>query len=65
MEAMQLRRDGLTWHEIGGDIVVLDLVKSVYLRLTGSGKVVWELLAEPRTKQDLRGRSRGALRDRD
>jgi hypothetical protein len=42
---MRLRRDGLTWQAIGDDIVVLDLQGSVYLRLNGTGRVLWEALA--------------------
>jgi hypothetical protein len=50
---MQLRATGLTWHEAGDDIVVLDIEQSVYLKLTGSGRVLWEQLTQPRTEDDL------------
>jgi Coenzyme PQQ synthesis protein D (PqqD) len=50
---MQLRRDGLSWHVAGEEVVVLDLEGSVYLRLNGSGRTLWELLTEPRTEDDL------------
>jgi hypothetical protein len=50
---MQLRQDGLTWHVAGDDVVVLDLQGSVYLRLNGSGRVLWERLAEGATEDDL------------
>ena len=50
---MQLRREGLTWHVAGDDIVVLDLEGSVYLKLNGSGRLLWERLAEPTTESEL------------
>ena len=50
---MQLRQSGLTWHVVGDDVVVLDLNGSVYLRLNGSARVLWERLVEPCTDADL------------
>jgi Coenzyme PQQ synthesis protein D (PqqD) len=50
---MQLRQDGLTWHVAGGDVVVLDLEGSVYLKLNGSARVLWERLAEPCNEAEL------------
>ncbi len=51
---VQLRQADLTWQVAGDDIVVLDLAGSVYLKLNGSGRVLWEALAEPCTESDLR-----------
>lgn len=42
---MQLRQAALTWHVAGDEVVVLDLEGSVYLKLNGSGRVLWERLA--------------------
>ena len=50
---MQLRQSGLTWHVVGDDVVVLDLNGSVYLKLNGSARVLWEQLVEPCTDADL------------
>jgi hypothetical protein len=50
---MQLRSDGLTWHVAGEELVVLDLEGSVYLRLNGNGRRLWELLAEGSTEAEL------------
>ena len=50
---MQLRQSGLTWHVVGDEVVVLDLDGSVYLKLNGSGRVLWEALAEPSTEAAL------------
>lgn len=43
---MQIRTESLTWQVAGDDVVVLDLAGSVYLKLNGSGRVLWESLAE-------------------
>ncbi len=50
---MRIRQQDLTWHVAGDDVVVLDLEGSVYLKVNGSGRVLWELLAEPRTQDEL------------
>ena len=50
---MQLRQTGLTWQVVGGDVVVLDLEGSVYLKLDGSGRTLWEALVEPSTEAEL------------
>lgn len=50
---MQLRQEALTWHVTGGDVVVLDLQGSVYLRLNGSARTLWERLTEPATEAEL------------
>jgi Tfp pilus assembly PilM family ATPase len=51
---MQLRQAGLTWHVAGDDVVILDLKGSVYLKVNGSGRVLWERLAEvPSSEQQL------------
>jgi hypothetical protein len=53
MVMMQLRQDRLTWHVAGDDVVVLDLKGSVYLKLNGSGRTLWERLAEGCDHTDL------------
>lgn len=50
---VKLRQAGLTWHVAGDDVVVLDLEGSTYLKLNGSGRVLWECLAEPCVESDL------------
>jgi hypothetical protein len=50
---MQLRQDRLTWHVAGDDVVVLDLGGSVYLKLNGTGRLLWERLAEGATEAEL------------
>jgi len=53
MVTMQLRQADLTWQIAGDDVVVLDLEGSVYFKLNGSGRVLWEALTEPRTEPEL------------
>jgi hypothetical protein len=53
MVMMQLRQENLTWQVAGDDVVVLDLRGSVYLKLNGTGRVLWEALVEPRTDSEL------------
>lgn len=50
---LQLRPTALTWHVVGSDVVVLDLEGSVYLKLNGSGRVLWERLAETASTEAL------------
>jgi hypothetical protein len=50
---MQLRHDQLTWSVAGDEIVVLDLKGSVYLKLNGSGRLLWERLAEGADEMEL------------
>jgi Coenzyme PQQ synthesis protein D (PqqD) len=53
MVMMQLRQGDLTWQIAGDDVVVLDLAGSVYLKLNGTGRVLWEHLADPTTDREL------------
>lgn len=50
---MHLRQAGLTWHVAGDDVVVLDLERSVYLKLNGSARLLWERLAASSTDDEL------------
>ena len=50
---IQLRQSGVTWQVVGDDIIVLDFDGSVYLKVNGSGGVLWDRLGEPATETDL------------
>lgn len=50
---MELREAGLTWHVVGDDVVVLDLEKSMYLKLNGTAKILWECLTTSSTEVEL------------
>ncbi|HVX09493.1 PqqD family protein [Humibacter sp.] len=50
---MRLRTEGITWQEIDGELVILDLQSSMYLTTNGSGAFLAKLLTEERTEQEL------------
>jgi hypothetical protein len=50
---VQLRQGSLTWHVAGDEVVILDLQGSVYLKLNGTARVLWERLAESCTEDEL------------
>ena len=53
--AVQVRQDGLSWHLAGDEVVILDLDGHVYLKLNGTGRVLWERLSEGASEDDLVG----------
>jgi hypothetical protein len=50
---MKLRVDDVTWREIDGDLVVLDLRSSKYLTANASAAVLMKELTEERTEVEL------------
>lgn len=50
---MQLRQDGISWQEIDGELVVLDLERSVYLTTNVSGAFLTKLLVEEHSRDEL------------
>jgi Coenzyme PQQ synthesis protein D (PqqD) len=50
---MKLRVDDITWREIDGDLVILDLRSSTYLTANASGTVLMRQLTEERTLPQL------------
>lgn len=50
---MQLRSDGVSYREIDGETVILDLQSSQYLRVNRSGTVLLQSLRTPCTTEDL------------
>ena len=42
----RLRTEDLTWQDLEGEVVVLDLRSSTYFLVNGSGARLWELLAD-------------------
>ena len=53
MGIMKLRLDDITWREIDGDLVILDLRSSTYLTANASGTVLMRQLTEHRTLSQL------------
>lgn len=52
---MKLRADDITWREIDGDLVILDLRSSSYLTTNASGAVLMKELTQDRTDEELVG----------
>lgn len=50
---MRLRGDNLTWRELDGETVILDLQGSKYLTVNTSGTTLLKLLAADRTRDEL------------
>jgi hypothetical protein len=50
---MKLRLEDVSWQELDGEIVVLDLRGSAYFQLNGSGALLWQRLAEGGDRSDL------------
>ena len=50
---MRLRTDGVTWREIDGETVILDLASSTYLKTNESGSVLMRMLTDERTETEL------------
>lgn len=50
---LRLRDEGLNWREIDGEVVVLDVERSHYLNLNAAGCVLWLMLAEGATVDQL------------
>jgi hypothetical protein len=50
---LRLRKEGLNWREIDGEVVVLDVERSHYLNLNPTGSVMWLMLAEGATEPGL------------
>ena len=50
---IQLRAEGLATREIEGETVILDSRRSLYLAVNRTGTLLWRLLAEGCTREDL------------
>jgi hypothetical protein len=50
---MKLRGDDLTWREIDGDLVILDLQTSTYLTANASAAVLMKQLTQERSTDEL------------
>jgi coenzyme PQQ synthesis protein D (PqqD) len=50
---LRLRREGVTWLEVDGEVVALDAESSKYLSANASGAVLWQALAKGATRDEL------------
>ena len=53
MKTLSLRQQDLDWRQIGDEIVALDAQGAAYLGLRGSGAVLWRLLADSATWEEI------------
>lgn len=51
--AVRLRETGLSSRKVGGEMVILDLDRSRYLTVSGSGVFLLELLQQERDREEL------------
>jgi hypothetical protein len=49
----RLRKNGVSWRELDGQIVVLDLESSKYVTVSGAGAVIWERLVPGTTVDEI------------
>lgn len=52
-QRLRVRASSLSWRRVGDEVVVLDLDETVYLTLNTSGAVLWDVLAEGATREEL------------
>jgi Coenzyme PQQ synthesis protein D (PqqD) len=52
-KCLRVRPDALEWREIDGEIVALDLRRSLYLAINPSGAVLWPALVSGASREEL------------
>jgi hypothetical protein len=50
---VKLKADAVEWREVEGEIVALDLDSSEYLAVNQTGTVIWPLLVDGATREEL------------
>lgn len=50
---IQLRSDAVSWREVDGEVVALDLSAGDYLAINPTGAALWQLLADGATESVL------------
>jgi Coenzyme PQQ synthesis protein D (PqqD) len=53
MTRYRLRPEGLSWREIQGEVVAVDVSSSTYLSANDSGTLLWQALADGATRDEL------------
>jgi Coenzyme PQQ synthesis protein D (PqqD) len=53
MSRIRLRKDALAWREVDGEVIAVDLKRSTYLSIRGSGMLLWIALADGATSTTL------------
>jgi Coenzyme PQQ synthesis protein D (PqqD) len=52
-QELRLRPDGLSWREVDGELVAVDVESSTYLGANPSGMILWQALAQGATREEL------------
>ena len=52
-QRMKIRTTGLSWRELDGKIMLLDIASSSYLSISGAGSVIWTALVKGATFDEL------------
>jgi hypothetical protein len=52
-DRFRIRAAGVSWRDIDGEVVALDIGTGDYLRFNGSGRVLWLALVEPVSAEEL------------
>jgi len=53
MDVLRLRSEALEWRQVDGEVIAVDLRRSVYLSANDSGALLWRALAEGTTRDQL------------
>lgn len=53
MTTLRARADDVMWQEVDNELIVLDSKRSVYIRVSGSGPVLWPLLVDGASREQL------------
>jgi len=59
---LRLRENAVTWQQVEGETIVLDIATSTYLGVNRSGSALWPALAEGATRGQLIDRLRETYR---
>ncbi len=52
-EELRVRADAVEWRQVEGEIVALDLRRSLYLAINPSGAALWPALVEGASREEL------------
>jgi hypothetical protein len=52
-ETLRLKTQEVAWREIGDELVVLHMGTATYLTINGSGRTLWNRLADGANRQEL------------
>jgi hypothetical protein len=55
MNDLRLRSEALVWREIDNELVAVDIASSAYLSANQAGAMLWQMLAEGATREQLLG----------